>query len=931
MKKLFKFLLFFILFILLVLFTAPIIFKGKIIRIAHEQINNNINASASFDDINLSFFKHFPYLSMGIKELKVTGTDDFEGDTLLYVQSFEVAANVISAIKMENIEVKKIAIIKPVVNGIILESGVANWDIAKESTEIKEDVSADTTTSEFDATIALKSFQIKDAQLSYTDQKSGLEASLSNFNFDLSGDFSQKFSTLLINASAEKLNFFQDGIRYMRDVALKIFINIDANLTENIFVLQENSFALNDFILSIDGSVEMPENEDMKIDLKYGTNQADFKTLLSLVPAIYMRDFADLQTSGKMNLNGTVSGTLGEEVTPNVDGKLLVQNAMFNYPDLPKKAENINIDIEYFYDGRQMDNTTVDVNKFHLELGENPVDLNLNLRTPASDPFINSKINAQIDLNTIADLVPLEDTELKGNISANLDLMGNLSVIEQEKYEDFKANGKILISDFRYNSPEIPKTLSIPNADLGFSPKYLAVNNFEANLGNSDFNLNGKVSNYLAYVMKEETVKGTFNFISETLDLNEFMSESSGIEEEEIVEDDSSGLEVIEVPENIDFTLNSKIDQLYFDNLEIKNVIGKIYIRNSRVVMEDLSMNMLDGDVILSGEYNTQDLNNPLIDFKFQANKIDIPQAFAAFGTLGKIAPIASKATGKVSVGMELSSFLNNAMKPVLNSIVGTGNLASNKIGLKGTSAFNAIGNQLNTDAFKEMVLNDLLIDYEIRGGKLFIDPFETNMGATTLLIAGEQGFDKTMDYGINMSIPRSVLGSANTSLNALASDKGINLTSAENVNMLVKLTGDMTKPNVSIDMKETLASTTEAVKEELKANVEKELDTRKEDAKKQAREEADKIMKEAEEQADKVRAEAKKTADDVRKEADLNAEKLIKEAGGNPIAKKAAEITADKVRQEGEKRAQQIEAEADKKAKQILTAAQSKANQLLK
>ena len=99
--------------------------------IANEQINRNINAKASFDDIKLSFFKQFPYLSVGIKELAVVGIEEFEGDTLLYIESFDVAANVISAIKMENIEIKKIAIVKPVVNGIILETGKANWDIAK--------------------------------------------------------------------------------------------------------------------------------------------------------------------------------------------------------------------------------------------------------------------------------------------------------------------------------------------------------------------------------------------------------------------------------------------------------------------------------------------------------------------------------------------------------------------------------------------------------------------------------------------------------------------------------------------------------------------------------------------------------------------------------------------------------------------------------
>jgi hypothetical protein len=931
MKKLLKFLLFFILFILVVLFTAPILFKGKIIKIAHEQINNNINAKASFDDINLSFFKHFPYLTAGIKQLTVEGIDEFEGDTLLYVKSFELAANVISAIKMENIEIKKIAIIEPSINAKVLESGKANWDIAKETEEkpVEEDV--DTTASEFDATIALKKFIIADADINYTDESSGMEASLKDFDFDLSGDFSQKFSTLIINSSTEELNFVLGGIRYLRDVALNIFINVDANLEDNVFVLQENSFGLNDFILTIDGKLEMPEEQDMSIDMTYATNNADFKTLLSLVPAIYMRDFADLKTTGSLVLNGSIKGNVGENVTPDVDGKLLVQNATFSYPDLPKSASNINIDIAYFYDGKQMDNTTVDVNKFHVELGGNPIDMSMNLRTPISDPFINSAIDAKIDLKTLSDLIPMEDTELKGLIDINLDLMGNMSVIEEEKYEDFKAVGKVLITDFLFASPDAPQPVIITKADLGFSPQYLAVNAFKAELGKSDFGLDGKVTNYLPFVLHDGTLKGEFNFKSNTIDLNEFMSEGSEEEEEEIEETDTIGLSVVEVPANIDFTLNSSINKIYYDKLEIDDVKGKIFIRDSRVVMEKLKMNMLEGNIELNGEYNTQDIANPLIDFGFQANSIDIPQAFTSFDVLEKIAPIASKATGKVSIGMDLSSFLNQSMKPIMNSMVGTGNLSSQRIGVKSSDAFTAIGNQLNTDAFKEMVLNDLLFDFEIRGGKLFVNPFETKMGNTNLMIAGEQGFDKTMDYGINLSVPRSVLGTANTTISNLAADKGISLASAENLNMLVKVTGDMAKPKVSIDMKESLAGTTDAVKEEIKATAKKEIETRKEDAKKQAKAEADKIMKEAEAKAEQVRKEAKKLADGVRYEANNNADKLMKEAGSNPIAKRAAEIPAKKLREEGEKKAQKIESEADAKAQNILDEAQKKADQLLK
>jgi hypothetical protein len=928
MKKIFKFLLYFVVFILIVLFTAPILFKGKIIKIANEQIANNVNANAKFDDIKLSFFKQFPYLSASIKNLSVVGIRDFEGDTLAYIKTIDIAVNVISAIQMENIEVKKISITDPIINAIILKDGKANWDIAKDTTT-EEVTETDTATSELSTKVALKSFKIENARISYDDKQGNMFASLKGFNFEMSGDLSEDFSTIIINSTTDKLNFIMSGIKYLKDVALNVHIDIDANLKDMIFVLKENSFALNDFVLKVDGSCEMPDSADMKIDMAYATSNTDFKTLLSLVPAVYMNDFTDLKASGSMALNGTIKGVLGDSVTPDVKGKLLVQNAKFSYPDLPKSAENINIDMDYFYDGKQMDNTTVDVNKFHIEMGGNPVDITLNLKTPISDPFINSQINANLDLATITDIIPLENTELRGKIISNLDIMGNMSTIENEKYEDFKAEGNILISDLYYNSPDVPKGFSLEVADLAFSPKFVEVKSFKSKMGKSDFALSGKVTDFIPYVLKNKTIHGTLTFDANNIDLNEFMSETTD-EETSTEAIDTAAMEAFEVPANIDFTLNSNIKNLQYDKMVISNLVGIIYIRDSRVVMEKLNFNTLEGTMNLSGEYNSLDIKNPMVDFDIQANGIDIPKAFETFDLLEKIAPIVSKATGKISLGLNYTSFLNKSMKPILNTIIGSGNLASNQISIKGSNAFSAIGNKLNTDAFKELSLADLNLDFEIRSGRLFVKPFETKMGSTNFTIAGDQGIDKTMNYDINISAPKSLFGSANSTINNLAASKGINLTQSETVNLLVNLSGNMLKPDVKIDAKESLKDAKEAVKEQLKDNAKQVIDTKKDEAKIKARAEADKLMVEADKQAANIRKEGKTAADKIRAESKLQGDNLIKQAK-NPIAKKAAEVSAKKLTDEGEKKAQTVEKESNTQAQKVLDEAKKKSDQLLK
>jgi cell division septum initiation protein DivIVA len=559
----------------------------------------------------------------------------------------------------------------------------------------------------------------------------------------------------------------------------------------------------------------------------------------------------------------------------------------------------------------------------------------LNLKTPVSDPFTNGKLVATIDLESLKDVIPLEGTELKGLIKANLDWMGKYSSIEKERYEEFKADGTIEVNDLYYNSPDIPKSLTLRNSLITFSPKSLEIANFDAVLGASDFRLYGKVSNYIAYILKDETVKGELSLKSNLLDIDEFMS-SEEVENETSTIEDTSSIEVFPIPENIDFRFTSSIGKVLYDKLDIRNFEGVIQMKDKKLIMENLSMNALDGSLLLSGEYNTVDIKNPYIDLNIAAKGIDIPMCFVAFDVLGKIAPVAAKATGKVNLGMTYSSFLDKRMSPVVKTIAGSGNLSSEQIGIKGSNAFSAIGAALKTDALNNLTLKDVNFDFVIQEGTLTIKPFETQMGDVALKIEGQQSFEKTLNYTINLNAPRQLLGLENPAINNLynqAASGGLDFVKSETVALLVRLTGDIKNPQVKLDLKENAVNVVENVKEEIKDAAKEVIETQttkiKDEAKEKSRAEADKIIKEAEKQAASVRTESKKAADAVRAEANANANKLMNEAK-NPISKRAAEPAAKKLRDEGEAKAKRIELEADQKATRIVNDAKAKSDKLL-
>lgn len=926
MKKLLKTLLIILVSLFGLILIVPIAFQGKIMKIAKQQINKSLNAEVGFDKLTISLIRSFPNLNVGLRDLYVAGTGLFEGDTLFSVGSIDVAVNLISAIKMENIEIKRIVIDDPRIHAWVMPDGKVNWDIAKESGATEE---ADTASGEFDTSVDLKLLQINRGMITYMDDSSHMEASLGDFNFSMKGDLSKDFTTLAISSTTGAVNLVMDGIRYVKDATLNLNIDLDADLKNMLFTLRDNAVALNDLVLRFDGNVGMPNEEDVAIDLVYGLDQADFKSLLSLVPAIYMQDFQDVETAGQLQLDGKVSGTYNARSMPDVTLALLVQDAMFKYPDLPKSADHIGIDMNLFFDGVQQDNSTIDINRFHVELGENPVDMTLNIKTPVTDMLVNGNLHMSVDLATLQDVIPLEETELTGKINTAVDFMGYLSYLENEEYEKFKADGDIRISDLRYSSPDLPREVVISDASMELTPQFLDVRSFSAVMGKSDFQLSGKMEDYLPYLFKDETVRGDFVFTAGVMDLNEFMTEGA----ETIEETDTVPLSLIQVPSDIDFRLVSRLDRVFYDKLQIENAIGTILVRDSRVLLEGLRMNMLNGTMQLAGEYNTQDKLNPLVDFDIDASAIDIPAAFEAFEVLRKFAPIARKAVGVVSLQLKYNSYLNDRMMPVLNSIVGNGSFTSNTVGLRSSNTFSAIGDALNSSVFENMTWNNLEVDFEIRNGRLLVEPFEVSMGNTTFLIGGEQGLDETMNYTVGISIPRSELGeAANTTVNNLvqrASSAGLNIDPAENLAMNVSVGGSFSDPQISLNLRENSRQAVQQLKEQAVQAVQEQIDEKKEEARAAAQAEADKIIAAAEEQADAMRQNAEKAAALISSEAEANGQRLIDETN-NPISRRVAEEAARKLQQEADANAQKVINEADQKANALIEAARERANRLL-
>ncbi|MBC8147253.1 MAG: hypothetical protein H8E98_04645, partial [Bacteroidetes bacterium] len=788
-------------------------------------------------------------------------------------------------------------------------------------------------------------FVINHADITYDDQEGDMYADIKDMNFSLKGDLTEDFTSLSTKTDMAEMTFIYDGIKYFSKANVELDADFDADLVNSKYTFNENELRINQLFLGFDGSFIMPE-DGYEMDMTFFTKKTEFKSFLSLVPAVYASDFEDIETKGKLTLNGLIKGIYNDALFPTLNLDIIVEDAMFKYPDLPKSVDNIAINTNVSNPGGSMDKMIIDIKKFHVEMAANPVDIKMLIATSEEDVSIDGNIKGRLDLGQVQDFYPLaEGEELSGVFDADLSAKGNLSSLENEKYDEFEADGTLNIKGMNYKSEDVPQGVSIKNMDLKFSPKYLELLSLESAFGKSDIAANGRFDNILSYLFNDETLSGTFKLESNYMNLNEFMEES----EEEVVTEDtasdtSSAMSVFEVPDNIDFTLTTTIGKLIYDNMEMISVYGKVIIKDAVVVLEDLNMNMLDGKLSVNGSYDTKDVSTPMVDFGLDITNFDIQKSYETFASFEKFAPIAKNTYGKFSTKMTLKTQLDNEMMPVYETMNGGGMLSTSAIKVKGTKMLNKLSDELKMDKFRELNIDKAMFDFTFVDGRVNVEPFDVNLGNVKTNISGSNGFDQTIDYTMKFQIPRSDFGgAANTTLNNLVSQanaQGASFTLGETVNVDALIGGTTTDPTVKIGMEgTTMKSAVEDIKEKVKEKVGEVIDNAKEEAVKQAKLKAAQLNAEAEKRAKQIEDEAakqaksirdagKKAADQTRAASETAAQKIENEAKGKikPL-QNAAKKLADKQREEGEEKAKQIEAEANTKADQLEAKAKKEAD----
>lgn len=781
----------FLVVLLLAVAVTPFLFKDKIKAMVLKSINEKVDATVSFEDVGISLFRNFPNANVTIEKLSIINKAPFAGDTLFYSGELQLKMSVKELFKSENetMELQSFTSKNGLVNIIFNKDGVGNFDIAL------KDEKAESTSDSGPFSLSIQNYNIENLRFAFHDESSNMNVLIDQINHVGQGDFAASKLDLITKTNAV-ISVNLDNVNYMNALSISLDAVLGIDLAQSKYEFKDNKALINKLPLEFKGFIQLVEN-GQDYDLTFKTPTSTFKNFLGLVPSAYKGDLDKINTSGGFTVSGFAKGKYTETTLPTFEIVISSNNASFKYPDLPKSVENIVIDTKIKNETGLVNDTYVIIDMLSFKIDQDAFMAKSTIKNLSENALVDATLKGTINLANVTKAYPVKlEKPLTGVLKADVNTNFDMQSIEKEQYQNIKNAGTVSLTNFNYTD-ESGKKMEILEALVQFNPSKLNLQKFNAKTGKSDLQVSGVLDNFYGYLFNNQNLRGNFNLTSNQLAVNDFMTTSEPVKEGEKVS------EAMKIPAFLDCILTAKANTVLYDNLILKDVSGKVILKDEKAILENVKTSIFGGQIGINGNVSTK-AKTPTFAMDLNMNQLNISETFTQLDMMKSIAPIANVINGKLNSVIKVAGNLDEKeLTPILNSITGDigAQLLSTTINPSNSSLLEALDSQVSFIDLKKLNLNDLKTSMTFQDGKVNVKPFDIKYQDMVVNVGGTHGFDQTMNYNLKFDVPAKYLGTDINNL--LAKLSPADAAKFKNIPITALMTGNFSNPKVSTDLKQ--------------------------------------------------------------------------------------------------------------------------------
>lgn len=505
--------------ILLLMFLLPILFPGKIAEEVKKFANERLDGQLNFSKAELSFFNHFPSLTLTLKDFKLNGSAPYRNETLVSAGEIAFGINVKSLIFDSTVKIDKIFLSNALMNVHVNKNGQANYNVYV--SEDEKPSSKDSNTS-----LKLEKIAIENSHLIYNDESVKMLVDAKGFNYIGKGDLDQAIFDIYTEAEIDSLNLTYDHKQYLQNKKVKADLITKINTNSLAFIFEQNNLKINKLPVEFTGKFDFLKNGyDMDFSIKSTDSRLnDFFTAL---PPEYVTWLEKTKVKGSTDIGLSLKGQYiaSQNKSPDMNFNMKIRDGHIEYKNAPYPLSNIFLNFDTKIPALNPDNIQVSVDSLFFNVGKDYLKAIVKARG-LKKPIIEANLQASLDLKKLDQAAGLQNMDLSGLLKMNIISKG---VYNKEKSIFPVTKGTVLLKNAHIQTQYYPKPIthinllaSLFNGNGTFAQTQLIINpasfTFEgkpffvqASFKNFDdvaYNLKAKGSVDLARVYKVFPVAG---------------------------------------------------------------------------------------------------------------------------------------------------------------------------------------------------------------------------------------------------------------------------------------------------------------------------------------------------------------------------------------------------------------------------------------
>jgi AsmA protein len=496
--------------VLFLMFIIPLLFPGTISEQVKIFANKRLAGKLDYRKTHLTFFRHFPSLTVSVDDLLLLGSKPFQQDTLLSAKEVAVGINLKNLIFDAEVKIDEIYVTDAFANVYINSKGQANYNvyISSPSKSVKD-------TTEKGTSIKLDLIKFRNWRIRYNDHPAKILVDAKGLDYTGKGGLSEDIFDLRTDLEIDQVDFSMDRIYYARQKHLHADLITRINTDALTFVLRKNELKINDLPLKFTGFVSILK-DGYNLDIKAASEKTTIRDMISVLPPQYLDWAKDTNIEGNSDLYFSLKGQFSEprNLKPHFTARLFVNDGVISSAKAPVPMNNLNIDLNIDAPALDPQQLAVDLKKLSFDLGDKNNFLAVVKTKGLSEMNVKADIKGAVNLQTLDEALGLKDLELKGLMNADLKANGIFSMDKKlfpktNGYIDLK-NGWLKTASYPNPIRNINMTANINNTDGTFSSLGVKLDPFKFDFEGNPVFINADLQNFEDMLYKVRA-KGVLN------------------------------------------------------------------------------------------------------------------------------------------------------------------------------------------------------------------------------------------------------------------------------------------------------------------------------------------------------------------------------------------------------------------------------------